>query len=169
MSASSVHGLEIHATLAGLRVGSYGPVHLVAYHDTPSIATLRASDRLHGALRKRYPGNTAILTWIAAGLKLPEKEVREVASDLFRRVAREIRCSATVVAGEGFWASAARSVLTGIQILSRTPCPARAFGRVGEASAWLVPHLVDPSGIAAGELANAMGVLVRDEVASVAM
>lgn len=161
MSASGVEGLEIHAAHADVRVGSYGPVHLVAYHSTPSVTNLRTSDRLHRTLRQRYPGRTAVLSWVAAGLKMPDKEVRDFASGLFRDVARDIRCSATVIAGEGFWASAARSVLTGIQILSRSPCPNRAFGKIDEAAVWMMQWITDEPDIEAAPLALAMETLVH--------
>jgi hypothetical protein len=166
MSASGVERLEVHAAHADIRVGNYGPVHLVAYHGTPTVTTLRTSERYHRLLRGRFPRGTAILSWVAGGLKMPDKDVRDVGSELFKAVAPQIWCSATVIPGEGFWASAARSVLTGIQILSRSPCPDRAFGKIDEAVAWMMPYLTGAPDVEARALTEVMGALVHGESGS---
>lgn len=156
-------GLEIHATQSGVRVGSYRLVHLVAYHATPTSTTLQLSDRYHRILRERFPGRTGILSWIAPSLGMPDKEVRALGADLFKVVAREIRCSATVIAGEGFWASTARSVLTGIHLLSRQPCPNRAFAKVDEAAQWMAGYFDPASEVEVDGLTAAMSSLIRTE------
>lgn len=169
MGPGAADGVEIHVAQAGMRVGNYRLVHLVAYHDTPTAAGLRLSERYHRVLRDRFPERTAIMSWIAPGLKMPDREIRALGAELFKGVAREIRCAATVIVGEGFWASAARSVLTGIQLLSRSPCPNRAFAETDEAAAWIVGHLDAGAEVDSGGLVRAMEELRSADAAGTGM
>jgi hypothetical protein len=43
---------------------------------------------------------------------------------------------ASVIEGDGFWASTARSVMTAISIVAHRPCPLRIFRHVAEAADW---------------------------------
>ncbi|MBC7170806.1 MAG: hypothetical protein H5U40_00175, partial [Polyangiaceae bacterium] len=47
------------------------------------------------------------------------------------------RAAATVIVGDGFWASAMRSTLTALTLVVRPPCPQRTFADIGEALGWL--------------------------------
>jgi hypothetical protein len=155
MGAPSPEGLLVYATLPGVSVGSYRFVHVVAYHETPTLTAIRISDRYHRVLRQRFPKRTALLSWVAPALSVPSQEVRKFGADMFRAVAPEIQCSATVITGGGFWASTARSVLAGIQLLSRSACPNRTFGEVDEACNWMTSTF-DTTDFDPAELAMAM-------------
>lgn len=133
--------LRVHvAEEGGLAIGCFGPVHMVIYRRTPTVADLHLSDRHHRALREAFPGGTALLTYIFHRLEMPPAEVRQLGAQMLREVAPLIRCSATVVEGDGFMASTARAVLSGIQLLSRTPCPSKLFSTVDDAATWIATY-----------------------------
>jgi hypothetical protein len=50
---------------------------------------------------------------------LPAAEVRAAYEDLLRRYAERIACAALLIEGDGFWASAVRAFLTGVQMVER--------------------------------------------------
>jgi hypothetical protein len=54
--------------------------------------------------------------------------------------------SATVILADGMLGSLQRSVLTGMMMLVPAPHPAKVFGQVSEAGAWLHPHVLAASG-----------------------
>ena len=132
--------LVLRAEDAVVRIGSFGPVHIVVYVDTPTLEALRVSHRYHRALMRERDEPTSLLSVIPAGLPIPSSDVRKAGTDLLAEVQPHICCMATVVEGTGFWASAIRSVLTGIQLVVRSPKPNRAFARIEEAAAYIADH-----------------------------
>jgi hypothetical protein len=132
--------LVVRAGDAAVRIGSFGPVHIVIYVDTPTLDGLRLSHRQHLSLMAERSEPTSLLSVISAGLPLPPSSVRKLGAQLLAEVQSRISCMATVVEGSGFWASAIRSVLTGIQLVVRSPKPNRAFATIDDAAAYIGGH-----------------------------
>ncbi len=55
--------------------------------------------------------------------------------------------SATVILATDLIGSMQRSVLTGLQLITRPPHPTKVFSKVDEAVLWLAPHLAEACGI----------------------
>ena len=69
--------------------------------------------------------------------------------------------SATVILASGLTGAMHRSVLTGMQMLAPPPHPTKVFGDIGQATAWLRPHVQRACGVEASaeELELAVGAL----------
>ena len=67
---------------------------------------------------------------------LPAADVREAYQALTQRYADKIICSAILIEGDGFWASAVRAFMTGIEMLQRR-MRTKAFGDLESLSAWV--------------------------------
>jgi hypothetical protein len=70
-----------------------------------------------------------------------KEEAREATVALVREMTPFMRCSAVVFDRGGFAASALRSLVTTINLLSRQPYPSRVFGDLDAALEWMEPSL----------------------------
>lgn len=127
-----------------VRVGRWRTVHLTLYRGSPRIPDIQASAAAHDRLRATYPGKTAVLVYGEKGGGMPDSETRAYISELQKEVAPQTRCAATVLQAEGFWASAAYSVLVGVGLFIRPGCPTKFFKDLDVAANWVIEHLDDP-------------------------
>lgn len=70
-------------------------------------------------------------------LKFPDATTREHLITESRKAAPHLAAVAVLVGGEGFWASAIRSFITGIHVLVPGSFQLRLFGDLAELVAWL--------------------------------
>jgi hypothetical protein len=136
--------LQVIVDRDAVRSGAWRTVHIAVYRSTPTLEDMRANSAAHAALRDRYPDRTAVLTFVERVSRMPDSDVRNHISNAQKEAAPHTRCAATVLGGEGFWVSAAHSVLTGVGLLMRPECPTKIFKNLEEAAPWVVDHLDDP-------------------------
>ncbi len=120
-----------------LAIACSGALFAVQFRTSLTAPTLAELEAAHAARRKLAPGGLAMLTLLDSGTPLPSDDMKLAGARSFRRIADGNACSATVVSGVGFWASAARSTLTALTLLARPACPAKVFGDVESAIAWM--------------------------------
>ena len=70
-----------------------------------------------------HPEGISSVHLIAAGLPLADAEAREALREIMKQHAGALACAGTVLDGTGFWASATRGMLVGLQVLA----PARTL------------------------------------------
>jgi hypothetical protein len=71
---------------------------------------------------------------------LPDDEFRKCAADSLKRQSGRLAALAYVVAGEGFLASMARTVIAGVSLLSRSTHAEKVFSESLPAATWLASH-----------------------------
>jgi hypothetical protein len=76
-----------------------------------------------------------------------------MASVIFSDLGRRAYYVATIIEGDGFWASAARSVMTAISIVAHRPCPLRIFRHAADAAEWQTRF---PGGVSVSLLCEAI-------------
>src|SRR5688572_15625936 len=87
-------------------------------------------------------GNTCLmLCVIENGLPLPGDDARLNITNHFKRVSEKNTAFATVLLGDGFWAGAARSILSGFTLVVRTPCPNGTFANIEGGARFLATQL----------------------------
>lgn len=79
---------------------------------------------------RKYPEGLSSVHWIDEGAGLPTAEARTGLSDIAARYERHLLCVGVLLRGSGFWASAVRSALTGIVLLTPKRFPLRFFADV---------------------------------------
>ena len=93
----------------------------------------RAVDLL-GKLTERSaqecPNGIASIHWIANGAGLPTPEARSQLAEIAKRWDRHLLCVGVLLRGDGFWASAVRSALTGIVLLAPRAYQMRFYGEL---------------------------------------
>jgi hypothetical protein len=78
---------------------------------------------------------------IRAGLPLATAGARDVLSGLIKKHGDVLACVGTVLEGTGFWASATRSLIVGLQLVAPNTVAIRTYASVSEVVAWLPkPH-----------------------------
>lgn len=78
---------------------------------------------------------------IAPDLPLANSDAREGLSALMKKHDRDLACAGTVLDGTGFWASATRSVIMSLQLLTPSTFAVRTCGTDAELAGWMLkPH-----------------------------
>jgi hypothetical protein len=131
--------------LPEISVGGERSFFVVQFRKAITSQALAHLESAHEARRKVSPRGLAMLSLVDPGVPLPTDDMKMACARSFRRLAGHNVCSATVIGGVGFWASAARSTLTALTLLARPACPAKTFGDVASAIAWM--QLVAPEDV----------------------
>ena len=112
-------------------------ITLIVWHAQP---TERAVDRLHRVTerrRKQYPNGISVIHLVKVDIALPDQPTRDAFVRLMKSSNGALACVAVVVGGAGFWASTARSMITGMRVLARGQFDMRLHGEISEVVKWL--------------------------------
>jgi len=134
MTRAAVH-FE-HRDAHGL-VATFRNVVLVVVHDALTIDLLSASVRANRNIAPKHPAGVASLTTVSMGIRFPSAAERAVASEAIAAVRDSVRCAAQHISGDGFWASAARSIVTAIEMIRPDDRPRRTFTSLPDATQWI--------------------------------
>lgn len=118
-----------------------GDVVFNLYLGTPTchdLDMLFAAQREQHAQRGRRLG---VLSVSEPGITLPPGEVRRYAAELNADVESIVAVSATVVAGGGFWLSAALSMVNTVLLIGATKRPNRIYRELDQGVDWIAGHL----------------------------
>jgi hypothetical protein len=92
---------------------------------------------LHKTL-DHVPDKAALMLWLPDKAPLPDSEGRTAASRLFREGGPKITAFAVITEGGGFWASAVRSIVTGLNLAARSRFAFKSFDAIESATPWLL-------------------------------
>jgi hypothetical protein len=118
-------------------IGTWDRVLIEVFFESATPDGLQARLEAHKALYQRFPDRVLSLTVIRAGARLPDSEIRAEASRIVKQLAPRTQAIVVTLEGEGFWASAARSTLTAIQLLAPGARGIRVSATVPEAAKML--------------------------------
>ncbi len=116
---------------------------------------LAACERASFELASRHPQGLVVFNVIEFGLQIPSTAARKKASAVLNATAEHVRLTATVVPGEGFWASAARAAIATITLLSKARHPHKVFATTDDAARWVLPKVL-PERTPLGHLQRAL-------------
>ena len=102
-------------------------------------------EKLLVAVSKSYPKISAVHL-ITSSFSLPPADVRAKLGDLTQRYGDRLACSATMLGGTGFWASAIRGAVTGIQVIDLRRRRQRVFADLEELANWVAPKHNEATG-----------------------
>jgi hypothetical protein len=127
-----------------------GPGYLFVAHQNVLIAAwtaqgtrplIDALGRALAAFVAQHPEGISNVHLIAAGLPLANAEARAALSALMTKHDRHLACGGTVLDGTGFWASATRSAIMSLQLLTPSSLAMRTCASDAELAAWMIkPH-----------------------------
>jgi hypothetical protein len=97
--------------------------------------------RVTAAFSRNHPEGFSSVHVITKGLPLATSEARDRLIALIRRYGNQLACVGTVLEGSGFWASATRSFIVGLQIVTPISFKMQIYASAREVAAWLPePH-----------------------------
>jgi hypothetical protein len=105
-----------------------------------SGANPAAVQRLHlltERRRREHPTGLSAVHIVKGDLILPDQTTRDAFVKLMKDSDSAMAAVAVVIGGSGFWASAARSAITGMRVLSRSAFEMRLHGQIAEVLNWL--------------------------------
>jgi hypothetical protein len=128
-------------------------VLVVNYRGAISPALMDATERVQRSVLDAHGASCLMLSIVENGLPLPDEDARQNIIAHFRRVSEKNTAFATALLGDGFWAGAARSILSGFSLVVRAPCPNGTFANVQDGARFLSTHsghgIVDLVGLVA--------------------
>jgi hypothetical protein len=123
----------------GCVIASWKNISIGVWRTHATVELVAELSKLVAKLVREYPAGGSALHLVADRISLPDAATRDALAAMTARYAEHLACMATVLAGTGFWASAMRGFLTGLQALERRPFKAHICATISEAAAWLAP------------------------------
>jgi hypothetical protein len=120
----------------------YGNVIIAHSSASPDMRYLDSHVRETLRYGTRYPDGMGLLILIAPDEPPPNEAARKALRDCYTTLKRVIKAAVVVVEGEGFVASAKRSVITVFTSSTSQPFPIRVAGTAAEGASKLVKVLV---------------------------
>jgi hypothetical protein len=120
------------------RTGIWGPLFFVVWIGEVEVSTtelIQARLRAHASTLPTK--RAALFTIVEETAPLPSSSGRTALSNILRNCTDDVFASAVVMEGDGFRASAVRSVATGLSIVARQPFPHRVFRKVQDGAQWI--------------------------------
>lgn len=117
--------------------GAYGfyriqNVAINTWSSQPTASAVEVLGQLTERSLSECPDGIASIHWIESGAGLPTAEARQGLGEIAKRYSKHLHCVGVMLEGSGFWASALRSALTGIVLLSPREYPLRFAGDSAE-------------------------------------
>ena len=109
----------------------------------PTLDTIERLNKAVQAAARLHPKGVGFLVVIHSDAKPPNDEARDQIKKALPVMGSNMKGVAYVMQGEGFLASAKRSVLTLIMTTARFSFPFKVFSGVHEASTWLFRTMAD--------------------------
>jgi hypothetical protein len=121
----------------GISLANVGPVCVAVWRKKPTIERFELQKACLDSAVKRQPGKVVFLCLVEAGTEPPDDEIRKASSAMITGHGASLKAVSCVIEGSGFKAAISRTVLSGIQLLIRTPSPIKYFESVSSGAVWL--------------------------------
>jgi hypothetical protein len=119
----------------------YGDVTITVWHSSGDELAVRSLDDVSALRLPRYPRGVSGVHLVKHNAGLPTAGARSALVASARKWSAQVAAVAVVIEQAGFFGSAMRSAVTGIQLLSKAEFPMRVFASTRAAADWLtVPH-----------------------------
>lgn len=133
---------EIHHDEDLLRIASFDRVLIIRFVGAPSVAHLRLVRDEQSSLVDRVGGKVAMFSVITphGSIKFDD-EARRLSNELLDEMKKNILVGTQVVLKAGFFGSIVRSVMMGVNMVSKPPYPTKVCPSLGEAADFVAEHL----------------------------
>jgi hypothetical protein len=122
----------------GCVMGHWQGVMSSVWSTRATLELVAELEKLLVAASERHPKISSVHL-ITSSFSLPPADVRAKLGTLTQRYGDRLACSATMLGGTGFWASAIRGAVTGIQVLDLHRRRQRVFANLEELAKWVAP------------------------------
>jgi hypothetical protein len=120
-----------------LGIAELGATSIAIWRSKPTRPSFELQRAELAKVVARAPGEATFLCVVEAECEPPEGFVRMASSQMITAHGRNLRKVACVIEGHGFMAAITRSVLSGMQLITRSPADIKFFRTVFEGARWL--------------------------------
>ena len=139
--AQPVGRLSLHYRSQSVCIGNIDGFFLMRCFGNLSSDDVRACLKAHTSALRHRPQGVGSVTVIDPTATMPSDETRRAINEVTKQTLEHALGSATVVLGDGFWASAMRGVMTTINLVSNPRHPNKVFRHEAEAVEWVIKTL----------------------------
>jgi len=129
--------VRLLATTTDATFGTCGDVFVAIWRKNTTMLALQQLNELFDNFRTTHRAGCWLVTIVEEKASLPGAAERDAVAAWMAGIADVVKCSALSFEGTGFRAAAVRSVLTGLNVVSRQPFPHQVFGNVTAAVKFL--------------------------------
>lgn len=121
-------------------IAARGSTLIANYRGPIGRPIMDAAEAVQRQILNEHGNRCFMLTVVESGLPLPDDGARSTITAHFKRMSAQNVAVATVILGDGFWAGAARSIMSGLTLVARPPCPSTVAPDVPTAARFLQSH-----------------------------
>ncbi|MEX1365740.1 MAG: hypothetical protein AB1Z98_21615 [Nannocystaceae bacterium] len=129
-------GAQLVMDLEDVVVCQWGNVLLRVGTRTPQEEHIELLHETFERMLDTYP-RVGLLAYLPDGAPLPDGAARLRAVSMLRSLGPRLGGMVVVAQGTGFWASAARSVITGLTLMARVAFPVKVTSSAADGCEWL--------------------------------
>jgi hypothetical protein len=126
-----------------------------------SAADIASTIDAHAVCRAYRGSDVASVVLIDRTTQFPSEQARSAAIEMIKKTQGKVASSATVVLGDGFWASALRGVLTTFNLLPGTGHPTKTCSQTEEAVDWTLSVTGDDPSVYRKALIDAFATMTK--------
>jgi hypothetical protein len=134
-------GAQVVGKTNGVAFGSCGNLFISVWRGANTAENLRLQGRHLTDFVRRRVGNSGFLCVIEESSPVPNQDMRELHTEVLRKLGSDLGCIGCVIEGGSMRASVVRSVLVGISILQRTQQATSYFANATAAHEWMQRRL----------------------------
>jgi hypothetical protein len=135
-------GVEIHHTEDTVRIASWERLLIMRFVGAPTIGSLRKVRDEQRALVDRVGGKVAMVSVIAPRAQIKfDDEARKSSGELLNEMKGNILVGTQIVVKQGFFGSIVRSVMMGVNMMSKPPYPTKVCSSVRDGADFVAEHL----------------------------
>ena len=141
-------------------MAAYKNVHVILWYASADGAAIDALDEATVPRVREYPSGISSIHVVLPSTGLPNSAARDGLVRSGKRWAANLACVGVVIERKGFWASAMRGAVTGIQLLAPRTFASQVFDSLEQVAEWLPPLHEKRTGVQL-EAAELLSVLRR--------
>lgn len=148
-SSASKRPLDVDTLLEveGLALHGWRNVQIASWTTQGTIALVEQLAEHSKRFHHKHPEGVSVVHLISKGPALPDAPTRERLKTLMEGNSKTLGCVAIVLDGRGFWASAVRSFLVGLRLVSPRTVNMQVFSTSEEVAAWLPEMHLQRTGV----------------------
>ena len=125
----------------------YENITVIVWHAKPTVAAAQQLARVSQRRRAEFAHGISAVHLVQATFQMPDGPTRDEFVKLLRDGGGKLAVLCVIVGEGGFWASALRSLITGLRVLSRDSFDMAVHTDIAEAVEYLQPRHLAKTGV----------------------
>ncbi|HET8936067.1 MAG TPA: hypothetical protein VFN67_21620 [Polyangiales bacterium] len=122
-------------------------ITIIVWHAKPTLAAAQHLSRVSIRRRVEFENGISVIHLVQGTFEMPDASTRDAFAKLLRDGGGKLAVLCVIVGTGGFWASALRSLITGLRVVSRGTFDSGLYKDVREAVDYLVPRHLTQTGV----------------------